>query len=174
MNSIQNKNLDRSKPDDMKGVAVSDQPHAKDLTWADQFSDLLDTRFVIPGTNIRFGADFLLGLVPGVGDVISLGFSGVLIATLVNRGASTLLVLRMLINVLLDTIVGSIPILGNLFDLFYKANRRNLILMREHYDEGKHSGSAWPLVALIVGTLLLVAGGLIWSIVALIGLIWQS
>ena len=56
-----------------------------------------------------------------------------------------MLVVRMLGNVALDALAGTVPLLGDVFDLFYKANIRNLRLMREHYGEGKHSGSAWPV-----------------------------
>ena len=114
---------------------------------------LLDTKFRIPGTGVRFGADFILGLVPGLGDVLSMGFSGLLIVTMARKGASLSLVVRMLLNVILDTAVGSIPFLGNVFDLFFKANYRNLVLMREHYDEGKQTGSPWPIVIVIIGVL---------------------
>ncbi|WP_084416935.1 DUF4112 domain-containing protein [Mariniblastus fucicola] len=126
--------------------ATSTSAEASELAWVETWTDFLDTKFTIPGTRIRYGADFLMGLIPGVGDALSLVFSGVLIATMARHGASTLLVVRMLINVFLDTIVGTIPILGNAFDLFYKANYRNAKLMREYYHEGKHSGSVWPLV----------------------------
>lgn len=94
-----------------------------------------------------------MGMFPGVGDLASMGLSGLLIVTMARKGASLRLVLRMLFNVVLDTVVGSIPFLGNIFDLFYKANYRNLLLMREHYDEGKHTGSVWPIVLVVLGVL---------------------
>lgn len=145
------------------------------LQWVDQFTDLLDTKYRIPGTNIRFGGDFILGLIPGLGDAASLGLSGTLIATMAKKGASPKLVARMLINVLVDTVVGSIPVLGNIFDLFFKANTRNLKLMREYYDEDKHQGSAMPLIIGIfvfmllmlalaaIGIYALVSWGISWS-----------
>jgi Domain of unknown function (DUF4112) len=131
----------------------SQRESSSELAWVEDVTRLLDTKFRIPGTRIRFGADFILGLVPGLGDVLSMGFSALLIVTMVRKGASVNLALRMLFNVLLDTVVGSIPLLGNVFDLFYKANYRNLLLMREHYDEGKHAGSAWPIVLCIIAVL---------------------
>lgn len=146
----------------------NEQSSRSELRWIDNWADLLDTKFEIPGTKVRFGADFILGLLPGIGDAISLGFSGVLVATMARHGASPLLVARMLINVLLDAIVGSVPILGNVFDLFYKANLRNANLLREHYEEGKHRGSVWPLVIGIVATIALAIGGLVWLLVALV------
>lgn len=146
---------------------------APELAWVEAWTDLLDTKFTIPGTKIRFGADFLMGLVPGIGDALSLGFSGVLIATMANHGASKLLVARMLLNVFLDTLVGTVPILGNVFDLFYKANYRNMKLMREHYHDGKHAGSVWPLVIGVVASIVIALGLFIWLLVKIFFWIWQ-
>ena len=151
-----------------------DTVDSTEMTGVARWTDLLDSKFAIPGTNIRFGADFLLGLVPGVGDTISLGFSGMLITTMAKHGASSELVVRMLLNVLLDTTIGSIPILGSVFDLFYKANQRNLRLMQEHHNEGKHSGSAWPLL-ITLGVVTLFAVGLtLWGTIALFFWLWQT
>ena len=133
-----------TRPGEVRDYDVSKSPQ---LQWVNHWARLLDTKFTIPGTEIRFGADFLMGLVPGAGDVLSMGFSAVLIATMAQHGASPMLVMRMLFNVALDTIVGTVPLLGNVFDLFYKANYRNAQLMREYYDEGKHAGSIWPILA---------------------------
>jgi len=134
---------------------------AAQLNWVDRMSDLMDTKYVIPGTKIRFGLDFLLGLIPGVGDAISFAFSGVLVATLARHGASPRLLARMLVNLMLDALVGSVPVLGNVFDLFFKANRRNVMLMREHYVDGKHTGSIWPVLAAVVGAVVLLFAGLV-------------
>ena len=151
-----------------------EKPVAPELAWVDGASRLLDTKFRIPGTDIRFGADFLLGLVPGVGDVISFGFSGVLVATMAKHGASPMLVVRMMINVLLDLVVGAVPVLGNIFDLVYKANYRNVQLMQEYYEEGRHRGSVWPVVAGVVITVVLVLVFLIWAVFALLDTVWGA
>ncbi len=164
--------IDRAMPEPtevLKSDVRSDQPN---LAWVEQATDLLDTKFTIPGTKIKFGADFILGMFPGVGDVVSLAFSGVLVSIIAKHGASKLLVARMLINVFLDAVVGSIPILGNVFDLFYKANHRNMILMRQYYQEGKHSGSVWPLVIGVIAITLLLIGFLTWALIQLIGWAW--
>ena len=136
----------------LRGV-VPDGPLPPQMRWVGQMTDVLDTKFKIPGTNVRFGADFLLGLIPGVGDAASLGFSGVLIATMARHGASPRLVARMLVNVGLDALFGSIPVIGNLFDLFYRANSRNLRLMNQYYTEGRHRGSVVPVIATAVGVI---------------------
>jgi hypothetical protein len=130
------------------------------MRWVDGFSKLLDAKFRIPGTNVRFGVDFLLGLVPGLGDAMSLGLSAILIATMAKNGASLRLVLRMLGNVVLDAIVGSVPLAGNLFDLFFRANTRNVQLMREHYEQGKHRANAWPILLAIAAIVIAVFAGL--------------
>lgn len=127
----------------------------KEFKYLDSMSDLLDSRFRIPGTNIRFGLDFLVGLVPYAGDLITFAFSGVLVISMARNGASGMVVLKMLGNILLDTLVGSIPILGDLFDLSFKANRRNYKLLKEHYQEGKHGGSALPIILAVIFALLL-------------------
>lgn len=144
------------------------------LRWVDVFTRTLDTKLRIPGTKIRFGADFLLGLIPGAGDAISLGLSGILIATMARHGATPKLVIKMLGNVLLDSLVGSIPILGSVFDLFYKANVRNLDLMREHYQEGKHRGPVWPMLAAIALAIAAMVIGVFWCLATLFGWLFSN
>ncbi|WP_420461110.1 DUF4112 domain-containing protein [Neolewinella sp.] len=143
-------------------ILTEKQRAVPQLRWVDTFSRTLDTKFRIPGTDLRFGLDFILGLVPGAGDILSLGMSGTLVATMAKHGASPLLVARMMVNVILDAFIGSIPILGNIFDLLYKANYRNAELMREYYEEGKHQGSVWPVVLAVIGSILVLMVVLVW------------
>ena len=133
------------------------EAYPKEFKLLDKMSDLLDSRFRIPGTNIRFGVDALVGLVPYAGDLLPFAFSGVLVTSMVRNGASGMVILKMLANILLDTLVGSIPILGDIFDIGFKANRRNYQLLKAHYQEGKHSGSAIPVVLAVVFALLLMS-----------------
>ncbi len=126
-----------------------------EFKFLDSMSDLLDSRFRIPGTDIRFGLDFLVGLVPYAGDLVTFAFSGMLVVSMARNGAGGMVMLKMLGNILLDTLVGSVPILGDLFDLSFKANRRNYKLLQEHYQEGKHGGSALPVVLTVLFLLLL-------------------
>lgn len=154
-------------------VLNEQQREVPQLAWVDGFGRLLDTRFRIPGTDIRFGVDFLLGLFPYAGDLISLAFSGLLIATMARHGASGMLVVRMLGNVALDALVGTIPFLGDVFDLFYKANVRNLHLLREHYGEGKHQGSAWPVVIAVLLLILAMLAAVSWLAWKILSLIWN-
>ena len=157
---------------DNQPILTDTQRQVPQLRWVDGFSRLLDTRFKIPGTDIRFGLDFLIGLLPVGGNLITLGMSGTLVATMARHGASPLLVARMLFNVALDAIVGAVPVLGNIFDLVYKANYRNAELMREYYEEGRHRGSVWPVLLGILVTVLVIAGLLVWVAVWLLGAVW--
>ena len=97
----------------------------------DRLSTMLDSRFRIPGTPIRFGWDALLGLIPGVGDVASLGPSAFLIYRAHKLGARKRTIGRMSINTGLDFFIGAVPVLGDAFDLFFKANNRNFALLRK-------------------------------------------
>ena len=141
------------------------QPSEK-IVWLDTVSSLMDNRFRIPFTRIRFGLDFLIGLVPGIGDVVSLVISGVLVLGMVRYGASGRVLLLMLGNILLDTLVGSIPVLGDIFDLTYRANRRNFELFRTHHNEGEHQGSGCGILLAVffaLAFLLAFTGWILWK-----------
>jgi hypothetical protein len=140
-----------------------------------RWSKLLDSQFQIPGTNFRFGLDPLVGLfLPGVGGVASSIVSLMLISTMMKHGASRNVLVRMLLNVLLDTTVGAIPILGNIFDFAFRANDRNVELLRRHYDEGKYQGSGWGLIIAVLGGIVVVCGLLLWGAVALVEAVWHA
>jgi len=94
----------------------------------------LDDKFTIPGTNIRFGIDPLIGLVPGYGDWLGAMISIYFMITAVLKGAGFAVVGRMFINILLDLTIGAIPLIGEFFDIGWKANQRNANLL-ESLDE---------------------------------------
>ena len=102
---------------------------------------LMDSQFRIPGTKFTFGLDPIIGLIPGLGDLIDYGISAYLMVAMIRNGASGRAVAKMLINITIDGLVGVIPFLGRFFDIFFKANRRNLVLAIEHFEVGKHKGS---------------------------------
>lgn len=90
---------------------------------------LMDTAFEIPGTNFRVGIDPILGLAPGLGDALAAVISLYIVAEGAKLGASRWTVARMLANVILDTVGGSVPLVGDIFDAAFKANIRNLRLL---------------------------------------------
>ena len=143
------------------------------LRWVARIARLMDSQFRLPGTRFRFGLDPLLGLLPVAGDLSTLAVSGALLLTMFRHGASGAIVVRMALNILLDTVVGAIPILGNLFDFAYKSNERNVALLRRHYAEGQHQGSGKGLVALLLLFFLVVFGLVAWGSVALLRWVWH-
>ncbi len=124
----------------------------------------MDAQFRIPGTSIRFGVDGVIGLIPGVGDFISFLISGYIVSVAVNKGASGFVLARMLLNIVVDALVGAVPILGDIFDVVYKANQRNMQLLQEHYVEGRHQGSSAKVIIPVVIVLLAILFGLGWLI----------
>ena len=103
-----------------------------DKEQIDALARLLDSQFRVPGTNRRFGIDGLLGLVPGVGDVAGLALSAGVIVKAIGLGARGSTLTRMVLNVVLDAVVGTIPVIGTIFDFVYKANNRNVSLLERH------------------------------------------
>jgi hypothetical protein len=109
-----------------------DPETAKALAELDALAHSLDTQWRIPLTNWRFGLDAVAGLVPGIGDAAAGLISLYLVLRAANHGASGGLIARMVGNVLLDTAVGSVPVAGTIFDVYFKANQRNIRLLRHH------------------------------------------
>lgn len=98
----------------------------------EMLASLLDTAFLIPGTNIRFGFDALIGLVPGVGDVITTLISLYIVHEARELGVPRHVIWRMMANVALDGVLGAVPLVGDAFDVVWRANRRNVALLRQY------------------------------------------
>lgn len=105
---------------------------AGELAGLQLLAHLLDSAFYIPGLNIRFGVDALLGLIPGLGDVGTSLMSLAVLREANRRGVSKVTMTRMTANLLIDAAMGSIPILGDAFDIYWKANQRNVKLLSQH------------------------------------------
>jgi len=105
----------------------------------DALATLLDTALVIPGTNVRFGLDALIGLFPAVGDIITTALSLFIVHKAYQLGTSGHVIARMLGNVALDSVLGAVPLVGDAFDVLWRANRRNMRLLREwlEREEGR-------------------------------------
>lgn len=100
----------------------------------DRLADWLDSRYRIPGTRLTFGWDAILGLVPVAGDLLALGPAIYLVVRGYGLGARKRVLIRMGINTAIDFFIGSVPVLGSVFDLFFKANRRNIGLLKADLD----------------------------------------
>lgn len=125
----------------------------KDFVWVERISYLLDNKFKIGG--FRFGLDPLLNLIPYAGQLISFGTSIILVLVMLRNGVGSKVAVKMLLNIMYDAFFGSIPFFGQIFDFFNKANQKNINLLREHYFENKHQGSAKALLLTILIILLL-------------------
>lgn len=132
----------------------------------------LDEAFEIPGVRIRLGWDGLIGLIPGVGDLVTTLLSVYVMYLALAAGAPNSLLARMAINVATDSLLGSVPLLGDLFDIAWKSNRRNVQLMQsylEHPEQVQRRSRAF--VAAVVFALLAMAVGILWLVGALIRII---
>ncbi len=121
----------------------------------------LDSSIKVPGFNARFGLDGLIGLIPGVGDVISALISSVVISEAARMGAPKVLLLKMAFNVLVDTVVGAVPLVGDLFDFAWKANNRNVSLLNQYLDSPRETEVSsrffvWGLATVLLGLVVLV------------------
>ena len=101
----------------------------------DMLSHILDDFLRIPGTNIRFGLDGIVGLIPGIGDILGAMASWIIILAAWLRGVPKVTLARMLANVAIETIIGTVPVLGDAFDIAWKANRRNFALLQRATGE---------------------------------------
>lgn len=94
---------------------------------------LMDTALRVPGTRISLGADSVLGLIPGVGDFATAAVSLIIVNEARRLGVPNDKLVKMLVNVGFDTVAGSVPVLGDVFDVYFKSNRRNLQLVLDHF-----------------------------------------
>ena len=137
----------------------------------DMLSHILDDWLRIPGTQIRFGIDAIIGLVPAIGDVLGGLASCILLVAAWFRGVPYITLVRMSVNIGIEVLIGTIPILGDAFDVAWKANRRNYKLLLRHTEEPRrrpwsHTWKDWAFLALLAGGILVIFS------LPLIALVW--
>jgi hypothetical protein len=121
-------------------------------------AQLLDSAFVVPGTSYRVGLDPILGLVPGLGDLVSPLFTIGILWQARELAIPRVVLLRMILNVAIDSLLGAVPVVGDLFDFAWKANNKNVALVERHAQEERTASAGdWVFVGLTVATLLLMA-----------------
>jgi hypothetical protein len=107
---------------------------AERIARLDKLATLLDIAFRIPFTKFRFGVDGLIGLAPGFGDIVTTGLSLWIVHEAYQLGVPRQMILRMLGNVAIDGMIGAVPVAGDVFDVLWRANRRNVRILREHFE----------------------------------------
>lgn len=140
-------------------MIAKSQRQASTIKRLRRISHVLDNAIPIPGTNFRFGIDSILGLIPGGGDTVAAFFSAYIIWEAAILGLPKEILIRMFSNILFDTFVGSVPIAGDLFDVAWKANARNVALLEEYLQlpGSNEKPDKWFLFILLIGLILFVA-----------------
>lgn len=153
----------RSHPDRPRRDRAADERKLRRL------SQLLDSQFRIPGTRVRFGVDALVGLVPGIGDTAGVVASSVVIAQAVGLGARGATLARMILNAVVDGVVGTVPVLGTVFDVLFKANNRNVALLERHVVDPDETTRASRRALVLTLVAVIVTVGL--SVIAIVTLL---
>ena len=153
-----------------------EQP-ASDLVVSKELETLahsLDGLFRVPGTDWRFGLDALVGLIPGVGDAVTSVASFTILLGAVRHRVPKIVILRMAMNLAIDYVVGSIPFLGDAFDFVWKANQKNMTLLRAHVGQSRGGAGDYAfvigIVVALVGVLIGCAAVALW----LLTTFWQT
>ena len=135
----------------------------------DNLAWLLDSSIKIPGTSWKIGLDGILGLIPGVGDLAAGGLSTYILYQAVKLKVPKVILARMTLNILLESVIGVIPVFGDLFDFMFKANQRNVDLMRQYVLNPKDTAQQSTLAVVgVIVALFVVMGLMVWGMFALV------
>ncbi len=140
----------------------------------DNLSRYLDGLFRVPGTGWRFGLDALIGLIPNVGDTLTMFPSFYILVAGVRYGVPKITLLRMAFNIGLDYIVGMVPFVGDLFDFFWKSNKQNMDLIRTRATGKTGTGGDYIFIFAIIGFLILLLAATIFvSVYVIYAILWE-
>ena len=156
------------------GRTARSRPRSADvnrLLFVRFLADLLDQRFTIPGTSIRVGLDPILGLVPGIGDALANIAGSAILIIAVQLNVPKIVLIRMGLNVAANALIGAIPILGDIFSIWFRSNAKNADLLERYVgSERRRAGLGdWLFVAGIISAVVLIGFGIILAIVWMIG-----
>ena len=145
------------------------------LRRLDSLSYLLDNSIRVPGTNARFGADAVIGLIPGFGDAAGALMSAYIVLQAARLGAPVASLMRMLLNVGIEALFGAVPVLGDLFDAAFKANARNVAILRGELDRpGSTRRSSTAVVGAVLVALIVILGAVGWLAFMVLRTLWQA
>jgi hypothetical protein len=145
------------------------------LRLAKFLADLLDQRFRIPGTSIRIGLDPILGLIPGIGDIVANLTGSVILFIAAQYRLPKIVLLRMGLNIALNAIIGAIPVFGDVFSIWFRSNAKNVALLERsfHAESRRASTSDWLFVTGLIAGLLLLLVAIVFALAWLLKQVWS-
>ena len=161
--------MDRSIEGDVVGVSRAERFRAVERRIG-RVTHALDELVAVPGTPVRVGLDPIVGLIPVVGDVVSGIVGAWVIGEAARFGVPRIVLGRMVVNLAVDVAIGAIPLLGDLYDVAFRSNSRNLALFRRHALEPDASTRGDQ--AFFLGLLLLMVG-VVWLFLTAVGAVWE-
>ena len=157
-------------------IDTANKSQAASLRRLRRISHLLDNAIPIPGTKHRIGLDPILGLIPGGGDLLGSVFAGYVVFKSAQMGVPQETLLKMAANIVFDTVAGTVPVAGDLFDVAWKANVKNIELLDAHLGSPEPAGKKanWLFVAALLLGLMLIVGGVIFLSVLFFGWVFRA
>ena len=155
-------------------IDTANKSQAASLRRLRRISHLLDNAIPIPGTKHRIGLDPILGLIPGGGDLVGSIFAGYVVFKSAQMGVPQETLLKMAANIVFDTVAGTVPVAGDLFDVAWKANVKNIELLDAHLGSPEQGKKAdWLFVAALLLGLILIVGSVIFLSVMIFGWLFR-
>ena len=155
-------------------IDTANKSQAASLRRLRRISHLLDNAIPIPGTKYRIGLDPILGLIPGGGDLLGSVFAGYVVFKSAQMGVPQETLLKMAANIVFDTVAGTVPVAGDLFDVAWKANVKNIELLDAHLGSPEQGKKAdWLFVAALLLGLILIVGSVIFLSVMIFGWLFR-
>jgi hypothetical protein len=153
-------------------VIEADEKIPQDLLALRNFARLMDQAFPIPGTNIRVGLDAVVGLIPGIGDVVGGILSTWIIFGALRHRVPGRIIARMVLNVVIDLLFGAVPVAGDVFDFLFEENMRNMRLLEQHRDRRRPPRSSGQIALVGAAILSFVIAVALLLIAGLVGLVF--
>ena len=148
-----------------------------DRLWFAKFlADLLDQRFTIPGTSIRIGLDPIISLIPGIGDLLANLTGSMILVVAAQLGVPKIVLVRMGMNIAANTLLGAIPIFGDIISIWFRSNVRNVELLQRYLgrQSKRVDSSDWLFVILLIVGLLVLFGGVVVAGIWFFKQIWET
>ncbi|WP_036479192.1 DUF4112 domain-containing protein [Myxosarcina sp. GI1] len=151
------------------------QPHTTKINRLRRLSNLLDNAIAIPGIGYRIGLDPILGLLPGGGDTVTGALGAYIIVEAARMGIPRQVIWQMVGNILFDSVLGTVPVIGDIFDVGWKANVRNMTLLEKHIQyDGDNRKSDWLFLTGLILLLVIIVVGFATFTVLVIRWLWQT